>query len=561
MSFTSKDILSLNLLPNAASLGFNVKDHSPTRIHSSSVISHGSAKESTGQSLGKVAKRTKGKPASKKRHGSSILLSSSSPVTGKIRCRPASELRRQGELRNAGHDLQYMLDGLSKKFSIGLRHDSAARLCNRLYNASFLQHLKTAGLLRQLYDAFLYPGVDEDDSLRSLVFSYFCCRLLSDQHVLLDFTSPSDRLHASALVRRLLAIGIKTSAGRNPGAAWGNEADEETLLAQVHSGMLDPKENAVTTTILISKSLVLLPTNLLDSDHFLLLLGLLRSFVSSANYQATSNFLRSLEAFLLGEWPLCADNDAWRALEEAKDEWLLDDLVACIIRCENVDGRVAQACAEAVFRVLVNFTQRSPSWCQLLHAHRVAISVVVRVLVRTDSTRYDRRTPLGQILHGSGLKLDTFCLCIGLLTNIIQQDTNVGGKMRHLHAGFPSDGSQLQCFCPAEDGSALDVLGTIYLRQKLVAAANKRPGDPQFLLGHLAVLLGLLMCRSHENAIVIMEGLEKRSVLIPRKKVAAGMIEDAKGLAAFYQTLRREPENARVDGVVEEVVAFLQQAF
>jgi len=134
--------------------------------------------------------------------------------------------------------------------------------------------------------------------------------------------------------------------------------------------------------------------------------------------------------------------------------------------------------------------------------------------------------------------LDRLCLALGLLTNLVQVSDAANDIVRKTRISPTCTGKRTciqACQC-SRRVSALDCLAQVYIQQTKDSNNTNDNIDPgaNFLRGHLAVLLGLLMRGSKANQKVLLAtalpGSSNRSKL-------AALAEQAREFVTFYAQL------------------------
>ncbi|KAJ3853704.1 hypothetical protein EV368DRAFT_81330 [Lentinula lateritia] len=227
---------------------------------------------------------------------------------------------------------------------------------------------------------------------------------------------------------------------------------DRAILKTLHSVITSQarifhSKTPISNALLITHTLVTVPVELLSCAHMSLLLKSLRaqlqaaidglsSISSLANVESASGItkpssssksthttsytstmlgslhlipfsvihalLALLDGYLLAQWAPSREIEhanCRRLLDEARDEWLADSLVAAGITAEisttlalhmkrkdkRRTGRDASSrCTEIIFRVLVSLTHSDPLWGQALTKNSQAMMFIVRTIVRAD---------------------------------------------------------------------------------------------------------------------------------------------------------------------------------
>jgi len=176
--------------------------------------------------------------------------------------------------------------------------------------------------------------------------------------------------------------------------------------------------------------------------------------------------------------------------------------------------------------------------------------------------------------------LDTLCLALGLLTNLVQVVKEAKKAVRETclnpSCTLQKRACARRCTCsPASNG--LDILVNIYIIQGFKAESSESvfpadttealiEADASFLRGHLAVLFGLLMSESPENQSAILESLPTPTTSRAQKNKANNKVklsrlaEQARDFVAFYAVVNRHSEEGEKESkVAKSVVRFLER--
>ncbi|KAF7345349.1 hypothetical protein MVEN_01552500 [Mycena venus] len=233
-------------------------------------------------------------------------------------------------------------------------------------------------------------------------------------------------------------------------------------------------------------------------------------------------------------------------LEDARDTWLSEGLIA-------LDK--TQECALVTLRLLVGLTHSDKVWCAKLTKSGSCFGFILRAILRGHSARLGKAvkeepegngkqngkrpvkvekdsddesddTGTTEKTDGAEEALDTLCLSLGLLTNLVQVDDEVKNTLRDTyvspHCTLPR--CLTACKCPQQI-TALEALARVYQQLlpaptlplpnvKLEPPPEPTPADPSvllaaeesqlLLLSHLSLLFGLLMLDNAENQAVVL---------------------------------------------------------
>lgn len=120
-------------------------------------------------------------------------------------------------------------------------------------------------------------------------------------------------------------------------------------------------------------------------------------------FECVNAHLLLLDTYLLGQWEAPSDDDADNSeedskedqLEQAKDEWLLEALVAlgiCSeIRLRNKRSGDASGCLELVLRILVSRTHAEESWGRAVLRNPYSMSFMLRLVAWAGDACHELR--------------------------------------------------------------------------------------------------------------------------------------------------------------------------
>ncbi|KAJ3808374.1 hypothetical protein F5876DRAFT_46133 [Lentinula aff. lateritia] len=392
---------------------------------------------------------------------------------------------------------------------------------------------------------------------------------------------------------------------------------DRAILKTLHSVITSQarifhSKTPISNALLITHTLVTVPVELLSCAHMSLLLKSLRaqlqaaidglsSISSLANVDSASGItkpssssksthttsytstmlgslhlipfsvihalLALLDGYLLAQWAPSREIEhanCRRLLDEARDEWLADSLVAAGITAEiSTTLAVADAssrCTEIIFRVLVSLTHSDPLWGQALTKNSQAMMFIVRTIHDSKNTeKPTTRTKVEKVEEDGKLTdydsgdsengdfdqpttvterssltraLDWLCLSLGLVTNLVQVVDEAKIILRETMLDPDCIRKTIPCIrvCSCRrPTSVLKLLVSTYEHQlPFISAHSTRPvvkipeipltleteqqeqqaeADASFLLGHLSVLFGLLMMDSSENQEIVLDSL------------------------------------------------------
>ncbi|KAF8809523.1 hypothetical protein BYT27DRAFT_7094210 [Phlegmacium glaucopus] len=442
----------------------------------------------------------------------------------------------------------------------------------------------------------------------------------------------------------LLLVSSKTDIGALIKKAGINKRDFETVKT-IHQTILSKShlfspDVQISTSLLIMHSLHSLSPSDIPTSHLPTLLASLRlclevagpaaSLISALylqwrdaadaiNYENVCYHLQLLDTYLSNQWgsPQSkgsqdqeADQEDWREINEnvmgkARDEWLVDDLIAlgvCTeleLQTQEDSKRTIQKCLEWTLRILVTLTHADELWgCKVVQCE-YTMNFLLRIIHNASQSMVQGRGDMVKVEGGreenlddrndrsleraETRALDTLCLSLGLLTNLVQVVKEAKGAVRETRlspsCALKKRACARRCTC-SPSSSGLDILANIYIVQgfKTESSESSLPADAaealieadaSFLRGHLAVLFGLLMSDSPENQSAILESLplptSATSSRVQKNKTdnkvkLSRLAEQARDFVAFYAAVSRHSEEGEKESkVAKSVVRFLEK--
>lgn len=342
-------------------------------------------------------------------------------------------------------------------------------------------------------------------------------------------------------------------------------------------------------------------------------------------YLGVYHHLKLLDTYLLSQWESDEDVDGLeegvlngedlndQIMEEARDEWLVDDLVALGVCAENqmandtLDRHSVRNCLEMTLRVLVNLTHGDELWGEKVVQNTCAMNLLMRtsaqagrrMLQGKDAIRVKEEVDImpkvedategssDSVAHNRDREethaLDQLCLSLGLLTNLVQVAPSAKDVLRETRLD-PSCTLRKRsclhnCTCPNAI-SALEILMHLYIQQQ-PPSSNTAPAhelkpasspehelnaeaDASFLRGHLAVLFGLLMRSSPVNQTAILACLPTPSAGIGGKgsdRIKLNrLVDQAREFVAFFAVVSGGSVGGEKESkVARDIVRFLEQ--
>lgn len=298
------------------------------------------------------------------------------------------------------------------------------------------------------------------------------------------------------------------------------------------------------------------------------------------SFEHLYNCLRMLDSFILGQWQTSDENRTEKYdLVRSRESGLANELVSlCIasellaqpsydshmhdigkiliyLRFTQINGyrNAATKCTEITLRVLLTLTQDDADWCRALLEDDLLMPFIMRTIMKSHDQRssaLSRKHVTDEEDDNDAQVLDRLCLALGLLTNMVQALESAKDKIRktrkihittqsdyclHNYIGIdPTCSGKRNCLQACRclrHVTALDCLARVYTQQ----SSGRADGDPgeNFLRGHTAVLLGLLMRDSKPNQKIILSALPESS---NRRKLSS-LANQAREFVTFYAEL------------------------
>ncbi|KAF9478231.1 hypothetical protein BDN70DRAFT_880183 [Pholiota conissans] len=404
---------------------------------------------------------------------------------------------------------------------------------------------------------------------------------------------------------------------------------------------LFPEDSIISTPLLIAFALHVLPPSTIPSQRFPAFLASLRSSLcppaapsltsslslrwhdtaSAIPYHSIYYHLRLLDTYLLEQWDpqqeesgqeFSQDSSAEEDLikrnndemAKAREEWLADDLVAFTVCVElnkvndEADMFPARKYMDTALRILVSLTHMDKYWARKVAKGDYTMGLLMRTIYAFGQELEQSKSSLGGMdvkkeeetedLSEAGDEarnskadsqaLDTLCLGLGLLTNLVQSVDEAKGAVGQIQINpscpLRKKACGRHCSC-SRRSSGIDILAQLYLQQQVKVESApaslsedspeaRAEADASFLRGHLAVLFGLLMMGSAGNESAILSALPSSSEATAKKpQVArrvkfARLLDQAREFAAFYSAVSGDVGEEKESKVAGDVVRFLE---
>ncbi|KDR80790.1 hypothetical protein GALMADRAFT_264743 [Galerina marginata CBS 339.88] len=441
----------------------------------------------------------------------------------------------------------------------------------------------------------------------------------------------------------LVLAAPSSSAGDPEFKKAGINRKDRLILTTVYKTIsskanLFSPEVPISTSLLISDTLQSLPPSMIPAKFFPTFLNSFRlSLSSTPSYSLSSSLsikwnetartvpfenvychLLLLDTYLLDQWEPPPMNDGSQSqtadidikdsndeeLDRARDSWLAEDLVAlglCVeinLISDDSGSFAPQRCLDTALRVLVSLTHANRPWGRRVVQSEFTMGWLMRLIHKCgQQLHFDKH----QVKVEEGIKLeeterhsdeqdgtasshalDTLCLALGLLTNLVQI-VEEAKQVVHDTRLNPSCALKKRicarkCTCP-QPSFGIEILAQLYSRQQIktesfsVALSEDSPearaeADASFLRGHLAVLFGLLMIDHPENQSAILSALPSlspstmssnaRSQKAAKRAKMSRLVEQAKDFAAFYTAVSKTLGGDKESKVAKDVVSFLE---
>ncbi|KAG5643357.1 hypothetical protein DXG03_001039 [Asterophora parasitica] len=290
----------------------------------------------------------------------------------------------------------------------------------------------------------------------------------------------------------------------------------------------------------------------------------------------------------------------------------------------NSDSDSEKRSLDMALRVLVSLTHAEPGWARRVAENECAVAFLVRVVCRGgggggvgvaggveggvkkeeggDGDGDGEEGVMAEAEDGEADRkshtdaIDTLCLALGLLTNLIQGVPGFGDVLRDTHldptCALKKRTCIRRCACAPDpitgkgkaksrSSSALDVLVRVYSFYQPPSSTPTSPqglgagtdADALFLRGHLAVVFGLLIRGSEENEAYLLlaltdeeeeegrVGVRSEWERAKEREVVGKLAEQAREFVAFYTALGGiggGGEPAEDMRVARDVIRFLE---
>ncbi|KZT20915.1 hypothetical protein NEOLEDRAFT_810139 [Neolentinus lepideus HHB14362 ss-1] len=350
---------------------------------------------------------------------------------------------------------------------------------------------------------------------------------------------------------------LAAGGGEKELKAAGLGRTEVPMIMRLHalirekSGLFD-ENTPISTPLLASHALTSLAPALLPSisphlrslfsslsSHIAILSDRLESYTAGlaflpsssleqvVEYRHLANCLSLVDLYFLGRWGTSEEEDEGGEYVEEMKEEIVGDLVtllasAAVIKrdAEYKDfWGAADQTTDLALRILVNLSHSNPQICSTLLDDERTVPVVLRLVcslhnyLESTSTEESENDEDGG--EAESEKMDRLCLALALLTNLVQGDERAKDIVREttLDANCPlRRPCVFSCTCP-DRISGVQCLSSLFpashhSTNRNVKVEEDEEADEdigiQFLHGHLAILLGLLMQDNLANQALIL---------------------------------------------------------
>ncbi|KAJ7582445.1 hypothetical protein C8J56DRAFT_954755 [Mycena floridula] len=493
-----------------------------------------------------------------------------------------TELRNKGENRMFLDEVGYLLEGMEQNGGTGLKRATALEITTKLCDSEFLRKAKAADFVTQAWDSFIDAGAGQGkDAILDILLAFLAALISRDGLLPASFVPMLFKILVNVKPDEDPLILCNPTAVDGQLKRLGYSKHEQKLFRTIYTTMersdLFPANLPLSTSLVLTQVLSTLPPRLLSSECLRDVLVALQMQFSmlptQVPFAGIHNILILLDTYLLGQWS--GPDGATDAELVLAQSWLVDGLVDLGMRAQDVDSRdseLASKCTESLLRILVSLTHTDNAWCRQFLRNHLAIRFIITVVRQTDSLRSgdlvvgvkeeeeDQRARVKvkklkkrHKIDDHAQSLDLLCLALGLLINLVQVQPD---EVKHVLGGLEVEGC-----------NSLTILTEAYIHQsnpaliKLEQSVKNEDGEAEnpldpdrfFLVGHLALLLGMLMQRNRANQGIVIDTLP--SLADSRAAKLSRLIKHIRALGSFYQ-------GVEVDGdqdVTLEVVAFLER--
>ncbi|PCH45061.1 hypothetical protein WOLCODRAFT_155076 [Wolfiporia cocos MD-104 SS10] len=492
-----------------------------------------------------------------------------------------TELRSKGESRRFLDEVGYLFEGLDASAILGVRRGSALEIVTKLCDVEFARKAKAADFLGRIWDVLREAGAGNGDKILDAILAFFAALVSRDTRDIADLAAKCDLTPLlydmlSSVERANDSLWLVSSSLSDAELRKGGISKAEKTLLTSLVNLVRKKSGLVTDGDVVSNRLLLsfalnaLPSTMQSVVNLSSLLSSLvreiapttsrisayasglsilpalspSSYLDFPSFMHADNCLRLMDAFLLGQWRDEDDDVTSLALIAARDQGLVGSLIALCAICDvmsrdkqyaNQLDKVYQ-CLESALRVLINLTHGDHVWCQAVLNDQLSFVTIVRLIVNFQRQRMQEGTSAsitsdtGESVgdrENAAASLDRQCLCLGLLTNLVQTLPESRTLVREISLDFDCKNKNScvrTCRC-ASRVTTLDCLAQVYLQH----CKSNDEFDPA-LRGHMAVLFGLLMQDCPENQRLLLSTLPGAT----RKQKLQSLVEYADEFSQLY---------------------------
>ncbi|KAI5119384.1 hypothetical protein M0805_001058 [Coniferiporia weirii] len=446
-----------------------------------------------------------------------------------------TDLRSKGETRRFLDEVGYLFEGLEPTGALSVRRSSAFDIVSKLCNQDFWRKTKAAGLLVEIWDQLRGAGAGNGDKVLDPILSCFVSLASEDFRNITFLASKDDFVET--------VVQLMTTHMSNDPFFIGESNDNlrltriERMTAQLSRLRDEISKNTSivhedckpSTRLLLSNVFSAVPS--LAFPHLTTVMDSVTSDLASVSSRLTAfrtglplfpasinasasheklcfehiyNSLSILDLYLIEVenigGPCLSKVDLQQSYNALAGDLVSLTVVADILDRSAESGTLrslANRCSELAFRVLINLSNGNSAWCEAVVADPYTLPILLRLIITSlrsivlpvtkDAEPNDNEDALDH-------SMDLLCLALALLTNLVQERKEVASALQSLSFDPSCQGHKsclLGCRCTMAV-SAISGLVDIYITLSRDDSDEMAP-EFDFLRGHLAVLIGLLL--------------------------------------------------------------------
>ncbi|KAG9104638.1 hypothetical protein FRC06_000402 [Ceratobasidium sp. 370] len=496
---------------------------------------------------------------------------------GETDLRSITEMRVKGESRRFGDDIEYVLEGLEGESIVRVRRASAVEFVGRMCESGFVQRARASDVLGRAWGA-IRQSVDETgdrvfDAIAG-IFITLVARELQDVPGALQDTSISS-IFCLILNRARELDGLEAAASDDSWAVYA-EAARKTGLGKVERKQLSallvlcrksgivPSGQVITTRLLVSHGLSLVIPRPIARPLMLTVLSAasayLRAFDTRLSGYSTglnvippssAGTVHSLQVMsnLMRGCQVAVDQDHNQDPEESEKQAGGNqeaELAQGVGR--QVLLRLAEQCALGCLKILVLLTSDTvTNQSSQLQESEPPPNQIQSMVVRNPLAFHIIARFVAQGAHSEAQSslFEHACLSLALLLNLVKEGAGGAKQVQRLYI-YSACGlgrkCTVECTCRNRKPQLELYTGLYQKLQEMSTLQNDFHST--FILGYLAVLLGLLTVNDESIKDKVYDGLPGES--------GSNKFEDlAQGIEQFVHAYERVAQATKIKGLTE----------